>query len=124
MNLVDDEHFVFSYLRRNLHLLNQITNILDRIVGGCVQFMDVVRPVFIEGDTTFTRIASIPIGSGTKTIYSFRKDAGAGGLSYTTWATEKISMGQLTLCYGIFQRHSKSLLTNYHVKTGRTILPR
>ena len=86
--------------------------------------MDVVRPVFIEGDTTFTRIASIPVGSGTKTIYSFRKDAGAGGFPDASRSAEEIGVSEFATRYGVLQRGGQRTLPHHRVKGGRTILSR
>ena len=49
VNLIDDEHFVFSHLRRNVDLFNQLANVVNTVVGGCVEFMNVVGTLLVEG---------------------------------------------------------------------------
>jgi hypothetical protein len=49
MHLIDDVNAVASYLRRDPDLLGQGPDIIHRIVGGSIQFMDAVGAVLIEG---------------------------------------------------------------------------
>ena len=49
MNLIDDEHFVFAHLRRNVHLLNELANVVNTVVGSCVEFVNIVGTLLVEG---------------------------------------------------------------------------
>ena len=49
VNLIDDEHFVFAHLRRNVHLLNELADVVNTVVGCCVEFVNVVGALFVEG---------------------------------------------------------------------------
>ena len=42
MYLVDDIHTVFSYLRRNTHLIHQSLDVIYTVVGCRVKLMDAV----------------------------------------------------------------------------------
>ena len=48
MNLIDDEDLIFSDCRRDTHLVDQRTDIVDRVVGGSIQFMNIIGTLFIE----------------------------------------------------------------------------
>ncbi len=48
MNLIDDEYLIFSDCRRDTHLVDQRTDIVDRVVGGSIQFMNIIGTLFIE----------------------------------------------------------------------------
>ena len=42
VNLIHDEYFVFAHLWRNIHLLNELANIVHTVVRGGIEFVDIV----------------------------------------------------------------------------------
>lgn len=43
MDLIDDEYLVFPLLRRHVYLLYEIADVVNAVVGSCVEFNEVER---------------------------------------------------------------------------------
>jgi hypothetical protein len=64
MHLIDYIYAVLAYLRRYLHLILQSADIVNAIVRGCIQFVDIVRTPFLERLTGIAFSARVQIRSG------------------------------------------------------------
>ena len=95
MYLVDDIDFVNAHLRGNSHLVNQASDVVDRIVGSTVKFIDVERSILIKGEAGGTGITCFCKGGEVFTIDGFCQDPSTGCLSYAPGATEEKCLGQL-----------------------------
>ena len=94
---------VSADLRRNTYLVDQVTDIIHRVVRGGIQFVDVERTVFVESFAGFALVACFGIGCRVQTVDRFGEDTGASGFTHATWAAKQIRMGQLTATDSIFQ---------------------
>ena len=103
MHLIDDIDAVSADLRRDTYLVDQVADIIDRVVRGGIQFVDVERTVFVESLAGFAFVACFGIGCRVQTVDRFGEDTGASGFTHTTWTAKQIRMGQLTATDGIFQ---------------------
>jgi hypothetical protein len=88
MNLIDDVYAVFAYLRWYAHLINQRADIFYRVVGRCVQLVDIKRSLFVEGCARLALVACFMLLRWVQTVNGFGKDAGAGGFTYTARSAE------------------------------------
>ena len=62
VNLVDDVYLVLADLWRDAYLVNQGTDIVHRVVRCSIEFVYVVRALFVECHARFALVASFPIG--------------------------------------------------------------
>ena len=107
VDLVDDEHLVTPRLRRNEHLLAELTDVLHGIIAGSIQFVDVHGTLLVEGLATLTLAAWLATILRVKAINGLCENAGTGGLAHTTGTAKEIGMSQLTGTDGILQRGSQ-----------------
>ena len=121
VDLVDDEHLVFAYLRRDAGLLHQGLDLIDTIVAGGIQLEDVVGALLIESLTALAGIACLAVLARVLAVDCLGKDAGTGGLSHTSRTAEKISVGKLATLHCILQCGSQRTLSNHRIKGHRTV---
>ena len=50
VDFVNDIDFVMSHLRRDPHLVDQVPDVIDRVIRGSVEFVDIERRILIEGE--------------------------------------------------------------------------
>ena len=62
MYLIDDVDLVNAHLRGNPNLVDQTPDIIHRIVGSAVEFIDVEGSIFIKRDAGGTGIACFGLG--------------------------------------------------------------
>ena len=124
VDLVDDEDFVFSDLWRNLHLLNETADVLDGVVGGSIEFVDIVGALFLKSLATFAFVTRFSLRRGMKTVDIFGEDAGAGGFPDASRSAEEIGVSEFATRYGVLQRGGQRTLPHHRIKGGRTILSR
>src|SRR5690606_2484731 len=109
MHLINNINLVFSNLRRDSNLINQIANIVNGIVGCGIQFENVESEIFA--------FLFIPVR-----IYFFGKNSCTGCFSNATWSLEKHSMGKMFVFYGVFKSIGNCLLPNNVFKNGGAVL--
>ena len=124
VDLVDDEHFVFPDLRRDVNLLDERTDVLDGVVGGRIEFMDVIAALLVEGHAALTVPAGFALGRRRETVDGFGKNAGARGFPDAARAAKEVGVGQLAGCDGVFQRRGQGFLPDDGVERRRTVLAR
>ena len=113
MHLVDDIYFILADLGRNAYLFHQLADVVYRVIGCGIKFVDIVLTLFVERHARFALIASLAIGGGRHTVNRFGKDTRASSLSYPTLPAEQISMSEFLSGNRIFQRSGQCPLT-YH----------
>ena len=99
--LVDDEYLIFPSLRRNANLVANLTDVVDRVVGGGVQLVYVHGTLFLKGAARLACVTGLTVGCRLQAVYCLGKDAGASGLSYTAWTAEQVGVSQFARTYGI-----------------------
>ena len=121
VHLVDDEHLVASYLRRNARLLHERLDVLHRVVRGGVEFEDVVRPLFVEGLTRLAVVASLALVGRRQTVDGLGEDAGTSGLANASRSAEQVGMGELSTAHSILQRCGERRLSDDAVEGHRAV---
>ena len=121
VHLVDDEHLIAPHLRRDLHLLDEFANIVDRVVRRRVQFMNVVRASFVERHTTFAAVTSLPRRSGRKAVDCLGKNARRSRFTHPTRAAKQIGVRQFSAGNGVFECSGQGLLSHHRVETRGAI---
>ncbi len=122
VHLVDDEDFVPPYLRGYLHLVYQVADVLDGVVGGGVELVNVVRPLLVEGAAALALVARLARSGGAEAVDGAGEDAGAGGFAHAARAAEEVGVCQLPLRDGVFQRGGQRALPHDGVKRGGAVL--
>ena len=122
VDLVDDKHFVFSYLWRNAGLLHQGLDLVNTVVAGSIQLKDIEGTLFVERATALAFVACLTVFVRVLAVDCLGKNSGTSSLSHTSRTAEKIGMSQLAALYCIFQSGGQSSLSNYRVKGHWTVL--
>jgi small subunit ribosomal protein S6 len=78
--LVDDVHLLGADLRRDLHLLDQVADVVDAVVAGGIQLEDVQRMAIIEAFAGRTFAAGAQVIVEVLAVDGARQDARTGGL--------------------------------------------
>ena len=121
VHLVYDVHLVSAYLGRDAHLLYQLADVVDGVIGGGIQLVYVVRALLVEGFARFAFIARLAVGRGVQAVYGLGKDAGASGFPHPPGAAEQVGVGQLAGADGIFQRSGECALPYHGVEGGGAV---
>ena len=74
MDFIDDIHLVFSDLRRDPHLVDQVPDIIHRVVGGGIKLMDVERSGPVERQAGFAFVAGFYLIDRVEAIDRFGQD--------------------------------------------------
>ena len=94
MNLVDDIDFIFGLARREDYFIRDPANVIDRIIGGRVDFQNIQKAPLIDAFTNFAGIAGVPL-MGIQTIDGFGKNYGQRGFSCSAGAAEEVGMADI-----------------------------
>ena len=121
VHLVDDEDLVLARLRRDEDLLAKLTDIVNGVVAGSIEFMDVHGALLVEGLAALAFATRFPTLLRVEAIDGLRKDTGASGLTHASRPAEEIGMSQFARTDGILQRRSQRALTNNGIEVKRTI---
>ena len=124
VDLIDDKHPVAPLRRRNLHLLHELADVVDTIVGGGVKLYDVHGVAVVERTAAVALVACLSVGGRIGAVDCLGEDAGAGGLPHPARAAEEIAVGQTVGGYGIFKGSREGLLPHDAVEGSRTVFPR
>jgi hypothetical protein len=95
MYLVDDIHFEFTSLRRVAYLFDQIPDVIDRIVGGGIEFINGKRPTLTDGYAVFALSTGFRILGGLQAIDGLSQNACACCLPYAPGSAKKHGLSQL-----------------------------
>jgi hypothetical protein len=111
VHLIDDVYLVHAELRRIAHLIDEIANVLNRIVGSGVELVDVERiaPAFSRG---------------VKIVDEPGQNPGTGGFSHTARAAEKHGLGRLSAVHGVLKGRGDVLLPDHLLEPFRAVLAR
>ena len=58
---------------------------------------------FVEAAARLTLATGVARGGGVEAVDCLGEDARTGGLAHTSWATEKVGVGELSALYGVFE---------------------
>ena len=123
MHLVDNKDLIFSDRRRNTHLVDQGTDVVNRVIGGGIEFMDIIGTLFVESLAGFAFVTGFPVGSRIQAIDRLGKDTGTRGLTHSTGTAKEVGMSQLVTLYCIFKCSCQGFLSHHATKSRRTVFP-
>ncbi len=69
MHFIDDKDAVTPRLRRDCNLLDEQADVLDTVVGGGVEFHEIIGIPFVDCPAGFAFSASFPLGSGVQAVH-------------------------------------------------------
>jgi len=124
MHLINYINFIFPHLRRYPYLVNQVTNIIDTVVGSCIQFVNIKRGRIIKCFAGRTLITGFGIGGRMQAVYCFCKNTRTSCFTYTPGTAEKKSLRQLVIPDGVFKGSGNRNLSNYCTESYWTIFTR
>jgi hypothetical protein len=103
-------------------LFGQCPNVIDRVVARSIKFGDVEAGVVVEGNAAVTFVAGLVVFRAILAIQYLGQDSGRGGLTNTTWTTEKESVGQVIGLQSILQCSGYMLLADDFIEADGAIL--
>ena len=95
MHLVNDIDLVATKGRRHLHLLGELADVLDRVVGRSIQLEDVEGALLFEGTTALAHATRFPLSREVFAVDGTRQDTCRSRLPHPTWPTEEVGVGEL-----------------------------
>ena len=113
MDLINNIYTVFPNLWRDPYLFSQVPDVVNRVIGCRIQFMDIKSPGFIKGSAGFTGIAGLGISAYTLAVYGLGKNPGTGGFANSPGTAKQVGMAQVIVLYGILQGVGNSRLSDY-----------
>ena len=124
VHLVDDIDLVSPHLRRDAHLLDERADVVDGVVRGRVELVDVERALLVERATRFARVASLALGGEVHAIDGLGEDACAGRLADAARAAEEVGVSQLIVLDRVLERGGQCGLPHDAVECSGAILAR
>ena len=103
MHLIDDIHAVFADLGRYSHLVNQLTDVIDGVVGRGVEFVDVVGAVFVERPARLALVARLHILGEVEAVDGFGEDTATRRLAHATRPAKEVRLRELVVFDGVFE---------------------
>ena len=111
MNLIDDKDRVVALLRDDTHLLNKVTDVVNRVVRCRIELVHIERASLVERATRLTLVASLAT-LRIETVDGLCKDSCTGGLTHATRSAEHIGVRQLSTLDGVFQGRCNMTLSH------------
>ncbi len=121
MHLVDYIDAVFSHLRGNSHLVHQVLDVLNTVVGGGIKLVDAVGTAFSEGFAGLALAARLHIRGRVGAVYHLREDAGRGGFAHSARAAEEVGVRKLSPQNGVFEGAGYVVLADERAEIVRAI---
>ncbi len=122
MNFVKDIELLFASYRRVADGFAQVADVLDTVLRGCINLLDIHRCALRNLDTGRTDIARLR-GGRIVTRQRLGQDARRGGLTGTATPTKEKRMMYTTPLDCVLQRARYVFLANYLFKGLGTIFP-
>ena len=110
MHLIDDVNLVFSHLGRDPYLVDEVPDIVYRVVGGRVEFKDVKGKI-------------LPVLLLSVFVDFFRQYPGAGSFTYPAGPAEEQGLSQVVVFDGVQQRTGNGLLAHHVLELLGSVLP-
>ena len=122
VDLVYDVHGIPAGLGRNLHLVHEVLDVVDPVVGGGVKLVYAVGAALFERDAGLAFSAGFEVGAWVGAVDGLGEDSRRAGLADSPRSAEQVRVGQLPAQYGVFERLRYIVLTYKRFKGLRTIL--
>ncbi|GFI53715.1 hypothetical protein IMSAGC022_00307 [Alistipes sp.] len=123
VHLVDDEHRVAPLLRHDPHLLDEVADVVDRVVRGGIELVYVQRAVVVEAAARLALVAGL-CADGVLAVYRLGEDAGAGGLAHAARSAEQVGVRQLSALDRVFERRGYMFLSDDRCECRGTVFSR
>ena len=88
VHLVNDIDFVFTGLRRVANLIDQVSNVVHRIVGGGIQLMNIKGGIVLKTHAGITFPTRLHVITQILAVDGFGQNPGAGCFSYSPGTAE------------------------------------
>ena len=121
MHLVYDVNAVLSHLRRNLHLVHQVLDVIHTVVGRGVQFVNTIGPPLLEGPAGLTLTARLHIRRRIGAVDGLCEYPGRGRLPHSARPAEQVGVRQFPPDDGVLQGLGDVVLTDKGLERVRTI---
>ena len=121
MYLVDDEDRVTSLLGNDAHLLDEVADIIDRVVRRSIEFVNIERASLVERAARLALVAGLA-RLWVETVDRLGEDTRTGGLAHTARAAEEVGVSQLAALDGVLERRGYVSLTHNRCKRCGAIL--
>ena len=102
MDFIDNIHLTISNLRPDPDLVDPVPYIVDRIVRGGIQFMDVKGGRAVERQAGFAFVACFRLIDWVKAVDRFGQDTCAGGFAHSPWTAKQECLRKLVVANGVF----------------------
>ena len=118
MHLIDDVDPILPRCRGDIDLIDEVSDVVDGVIGRRIELKDIVRPLLISSDTLAARITCLALRCAMLTVDGLGEYAGTRGLAHSSWTAEEVGMAELVLLDRIEERSGQRLLP-HHVSEGR-----
>ena len=121
VHFVDDIHAEARLAGLELHLVDDVADVLDFAVGRRVHLHHIEHAAVFDALTDVTRAAGIAV-LGVQAVCRLCQDFGAGGFAGAARAGEQIGVVEAVFLYFVFEGGGDMLLPRHVVKGFRTPL--
>ena len=111
MHFIEDVDFIFSFMRRVLHFIHKISDVIHFVVGGSILLHHVKRKPLINFHAHITFIARFSLME-IQAVQCFGHDFRTGGFTCSSGSAEKIGMTYAACSDLVFQCRCDVFLTN------------
>lgn len=100
---IDDIHFIFACLGGESYLFHQGPDIVNGIIAGGIELMNIQRDAFVKRDAGMAFVTGFSVRLRVFAIDGFGQYPGAGGFTDTPGTAEKKGMRKLVIADRILQ---------------------
>ena len=122
MHLIDDVDPILPRSRGDVDLVDEVSDIVDGVIGRRIELKDIVRPLLVSSDALATLITRLALRCAMLTVDGLSKYAGTRGLAHTSGTTEEVGVAELILLDRIEERGGQRLLPHHVSEGGGAIL--
>ena len=118
MGFVDDVDLALALGRGEVHLLPDVSYLVDPTVAGGVEFDDVHELAAVDRKADGAGVAGVSV-QRLKTVDRLGDDSGGGGLAAAPWPAEQVGVGDAALFDRLAQCAGNVLLPHQLAEAGR-----
>ena len=121
VHLINNINLITGTLRWYTHLLYQAADIVNRIVRGRIQLMNIKRITILERDARWALTASLAVCLQIGAVNGFSQYTRAGGFAHPPRPAKQKCLRQLIIFNSVFKGVGYMLLTNNGIKSSRAV---
>ena len=122
VHLVDDVDLVLARLWRVTHLVDQVSDVFDRVVRCRVEFVDVEGGVVLKTHARLAPPARLRVCAKILTVNGFGQNTGARCFAHAARPTKQKGLRQVVGSDGVFERNRYVRLPNHRIEGDGAIL--